>query len=65
VSATIEHEPSSILDVYGARQWREDDGTWVISIPRRNDKPIVQWALKQVAEAAGKLPQVLWVTRKE
>jgi len=65
VSATIEHEPSSILDAYGARQWRERDGTWVIAIPRRNDKPIVQLALKRLAEAADKLPQVLWVRRTE
>jgi hypothetical protein len=65
VSATIEHEPTSILDVYGARQWREEDGTWVISIPRQNDKPIVQWALKQAAKEADKLPQLLWVKRKE
>lgn len=65
MSAAIEHEPSSILDAYHARQWREEDGTWVISIPRDNDKPIVRLALKRLAESAGKLPQVLWVKRKE
>lgn len=54
-----------ILDDAAARQWRDEKGNWFISIPRNNDRPSVQWALREMAEAAGKNPCVLWVKRRE
>lgn len=52
-----------ILDDAGARQWIDKDGVWLIAIPRNNDKPRVQWALRDVEAAAGKNCCVLWVKR--
>lgn len=54
-----------VLDTNGARQWKDPDGTWLISIPRRNSTPAVQQALREIAEAAEKHPCVLWVRRTE
>ncbi len=58
-------DPVSILDRAGARQWKEADGSWTISIPRQSDRQMVQWALREIAAAAGVQPCVLWVKRKD
>ena len=57
--------PVDVLNEAGARQWTDSKGQWVISIPRRNDRPSVQWALREMSKSAGELPCVLWVKRRE
>ena len=54
-----------ILDRAGARQWKDKDGVWIISLPRKNDRQMVQWAIRDLAAAAGVEPCVLWVRREK
>lgn len=57
--------PIAILDAAEARQWRDEDGNWLISIPRQNDRPSVAWAIEQLEKAAEKHACVIWTRPKQ
>lgn len=60
MSTPTTHDPVVILDAAGARQYHDAHKHWVISIPRQNDRPSVQWAIAKLEESGGERAFVVW-----
>lgn len=54
-----------LLNRVGARQWRDKDDQWIISIPRQHARLRVALAVEDLEKDAGAKACVLWVQRRE
>lgn len=54
-----------LLNRIGARQWRNTEGEWLISIPRQHARLRVTVAIETLEKECGRNACVLWVKRRE
>lgn len=64
LDATTE-QALDLLNRVGARQWRDKDDQWIISIPRQHARLRVVAAIEDLERSAEAKACVLWVQRRE
>ena len=68
IETVLDPETESAIDLLnrvGARQWRDKNNQWIISIPNQHARLRVAQAVEKIEKNVGAQACVLWVARRE